>query len=93
MCRRLLGCAYSGKVLFGGSYSLKLTSQPTHSVAVELVVLDAVSGLKSPETHLSLHFIYFSKVDWNIERIIFVNATTPMNNDLSVTGSHNFVVV
>ncbi len=51
---------------------------------MELVVLDAFSGLKSSETHLSLRHIYISKVDWDVEHIIFVNATTSVNNAIPV---------
>ncbi len=71
-----LGCTFSGDVLFGGFYFVKLTSEPTHSVSIDLVVVDAITGLRSINTHLSIHKLMFSKSDWNVDQTVHVNAST-----------------
>jgi hypothetical protein len=71
-----MGCDYDGNVMYGESYTLALSSQPTHSVSLYLTVLDSSTGTASPETHLSLREFFFTRSDWNIEQILYVNATS-----------------
>ena len=78
-----LGCDFDGNVMFGETYTLALTSQPTHSVEVYLSAFDAVTMVASHETHIGVRRFVFTRADWATERPVVVNATSTLLNKRS----------
>ena len=81
--RLMLGVDYSGRPMFTDEYALSLRSQPTHRVAVRLTAVnESLREGTATDTHLSQRDFVFTKEDWNVERLIYVNATSSLT-DLS----------
>jgi hypothetical protein len=62
--------------MFGESYNLALSSQPVHAVSLYLTVLDSKTGAVATNTHLSMREFKFTRSNWNVEQVVYVNATS-----------------